>query len=178
MAVVAKLYDPVRLQVGVDVPLADAAKVGRGQRALVVVEVLPEQVFTGQVTRITNLADIQKNTLEVKVALDEPSPLLKPDMLARVRFLAAALAEDTGPAVGLSVFAPASAIDQNAAWVVAGYDGETGTARRRTVRTTGAEEDGWLEIESGLQPGDLLVSAGAGTLQDGQRVRVMHTEEN
>src|SRR5690606_19427044 len=84
MARVAELYDPLHLHVRVDVPLADAAKISVGQQAQIVVEVLSDRTFSGTVTRITNLADIQKNTLEVKVALDNPAPELKPDMLARV----------------------------------------------------------------------------------------------
>ena len=37
----------------------------------------------------TAQADIQKNTLQVKVAIDHPPPQIKPEMLARVTFLAA-----------------------------------------------------------------------------------------
>ena len=81
------LYDPNKLQVRVDVPLADAAQVGIDQPAEITVDVLPETQFTGQVTRIVHEADIQKNTLEVKVAIHNPTAALKPEMLARVKFL-------------------------------------------------------------------------------------------
>jgi len=172
MAKVASLYDPARLQVRVDVPLADAAKVGRGQQALVTVEVLPEQTFEGTVSRITNQADIQKNTLEVKVALSEPSALLKPDMLARVRFLAASDSERDEPRGGLSVFAPAAPVADGVAWVVSAYDGTHGVAVKRAVTATGAEEQGWVEVESGLNPGDLLISPEPPDLREGQRVAV------
>src|SRR5688572_17944019 len=40
-----RLYDPKKLQVRVDVPLADAAKVGVAQKAKVVVGVLPDRTF-------------------------------------------------------------------------------------------------------------------------------------
>ncbi len=83
----AHLYDPQRLQVRVDVPLADAANVSVGQRCELVVEILPDVVFAGEVTRITHEADLQKNTLQVKVRVIDPSPVLKPEMLTRVRFL-------------------------------------------------------------------------------------------
>jgi multidrug efflux pump subunit AcrA (membrane-fusion protein) len=64
-----RLYDPKRLQVRVDVPLADAARVGVGQEAKVVVHVLPDREFRGRVTRISGEADLAKNTLQVKVAV-------------------------------------------------------------------------------------------------------------
>lgn len=172
---VAELYDPERLQVRVDVPLADAAQIGVGQPAQVTVEVLPDRTFTGTVTRVTNFADIQKNTLEVKVALQEPDAVLKPEMLARVRFLAMEPdGEDvqTQAPTRLSVFAPGEAVAGGAAWVVSQFDGEEGIAARRTVTTTGAESDGWMEIESGLLPGDLLIVSAEQDLQPQQRVRV------
>ncbi len=168
----ASLYDPRRLQVRVDVPLADAAKVGRGQRALVEVEVMPGQVFEGRVTRIMHLADIQKNTLEARVALDSPSKLLKPDMLARVRLMAAPEADDEELVAGLSVFAPLEAIEGGTVWVVSDFDGGEGRAAKRTVTTTGAVDGGWAEVESGLLPGDLLVVSQEEPLEAGQRVRV------
>jgi len=90
------IYDPSRIQVRVDVPLADAAHVRVGQTAEVVVEVLPDRTFRGEVTRVTHEADLQKNTLEVKVRVLDPSPLLKPDMLTRVKFLASD-ADDRSP---------------------------------------------------------------------------------
>lgn len=178
MAKVATLYDPAHLQVRVDVPLADAAKVGRGQRALLTVEVLPDMTFEGTVTRVTSHADIQKNTLEVKVAVDEPSELLKPDMLTRVRFLSPEKTNSEVTTTGLSVFAPAAAITNGEVWIVSGYDGTHGEAVKRVVETTGAEDDGWVEIESGLNAGDLLIAPGGAPMEAGQRVTLRHDERN
>ncbi len=173
MSQVAELYDPAHLQVRVDVPLADASKVGVGQSAEIVVEILPERVFAGKVSRITNLADIQKNTLEVKVAIEDPAPELKPDMLARVRFLARQTTSDSSRApMGLSVFAHESGISENTAWVVSKFDGEEGHAAKRTITLTGAQNNDWLEIADGLQPGDYLIVSSDSTLNDGDRVRV------
>jgi len=126
------------------------------------------------VTRVTDLADIQKNTLEVKVAIEDPAPELKPAMLARVRFLefVEAAQGDATKSGTLSVFAPASALDGGTAWLITQFDGEEGIAERRSVTTTGAEEDGWREIETGIQPGDLLILSPPDDLQPRQRVRV------
>ena len=53
-AQVVRLYDPNRLQVRVDIPLVDAAKVGVGKPAEVIVEVLPDKADDGmKVTRKT-----------------------------------------------------------------------------------------------------------------------------
>ncbi|MCA9277390.1 MAG: efflux RND transporter periplasmic adaptor subunit, partial [Phycisphaerales bacterium] len=86
-AQVALLYDPGQLQVRVDVPLADASHLFLGQACEVVVDVLPDTTFAGEVIIITHEADLQKNTLEVKVLVVDPAAALRPEMLTRVRFL-------------------------------------------------------------------------------------------
>lgn len=58
-AQLAHLYDPERLQVRVDVPLADSAYVFAGQRCEVVVEAMPDTTFEGVVLRTTHEADLQ-----------------------------------------------------------------------------------------------------------------------
>jgi len=173
MSKAAALYDPKKLQVRVDVPLADAAKIGVGQPAQIIVEVLPDQTFTGTVSRITNLADIQKNTLEVKVDVENPAPELKPEMLARVRFLSVTKdSADQQTVAGMAVFAPSEIVANDSVWVVSEFDGEEGIASKRSITKTGAEKDGWAEIESGLQPGDLLIVSSPDTLKSDQPVRI------
>lgn len=165
-ATLFSLYDPRSLQVRVDVPLVDAAKIAVGQPCEVVSDVLSERRFPGRVTRILHQADIQKNTLEIKVSLDEPAPELRPEMLARVRFLT--IDEPTADTAD-AVFVPADSVREDRVWVVAGFDGTRGVASARPVRR-GREEGGWLEVE-GVQPGDLVVRVPPATLRPGQRLR-------
>jgi RND family efflux transporter MFP subunit len=177
----ARLYDPAKLQVRVDIPLADAAKVCVGRRAKVVVGVLPDRTFDGEITRIVPQADIQRNTLQVKVRINDPAPELRPDMLARVRFAdaAAAGAAATNPAGAsgdsLQVLAPESALDRGTdgratAWVV---DSDAGVAERRSVTAGDARQDGWVVVREGLRAGDRLIAGDTSKLRDGQRVKVV-----
>ncbi len=170
---IVHLYDPSKLQVRVDVPLSDAAKVGVGQRTQVVVDVLPDQSFNGRVTRFVHEADISKNTVQVKVAIDEPSPLLKPDMLARVKFLAQTEGgvASTGPASATTrVYIPDDVIredgNEQAVWVVL----PNRTVERRAVETGGRRGDGWVEVTSGLRAGDTVVADRSVTLTQHQKV--------
>lgn len=179
-AVAVRLYDPSRLQVRVDIPLADAAKVGVGYRAEVTTEALPDRVFRGVVTRRVDEANLQKNTVQVKVAIQDPSPVLRPEMLARVRFFAPAAAERRAAGGGGSVgssrpFVAADALmhrsgDQAHAWVV---DRRREVAVLRTVTLGGGTHDGWLEVVSGLNPGDRVIVDGRDRLSEGTPVRVM-----
>lgn len=167
-AQIVHLYDPARLQVRVDVPLADAAHVSLGQRCEVIVEVLPGTSFAGRVLRITHEADLQKNTLQVKVAVEKPSPLLKPEMLTRVRFLGSGPGErtgSTGTEPGSRVRVPRQALDTSAGdtrlWLVADRRASRGVAR--PVRVTVSQEDGdWATVTGGIQPGALLIADPSG----------------
>jgi RND family efflux transporter MFP subunit len=172
------LYHPERLQVRVDVALADAARVGVGQPARVVVDVLPDRTFDGEVTRVVHEADIQKNTLQVKVAIKDPVPDLKPEMLARVRFLGAAGPSDA-TATSERLYAPERLLTRTgsgAAWVYA-VDKGRDVVERRELTLGGAVSEGWVEIVSGLRPGDALVDGGQEGVVAGARVRIVGEDD-
>jgi len=176
---VIHLYDPGSLQVRVDVPLADASRVGMGQRAAIVVDVLPDIEFTGEVTRLVHRADIAKNTVQFKVAITDPSPLLKPDMLARVKFYQgarnASAVDDipTSHASHSPVALQQSAVidDESGTWVwwVSPVDQRI---ERRKVVLGKPRADGVVEVVRGLNPGDVLIDQPKQNLQEHQRVKV------
>ncbi|MHC4991822.1 MAG: efflux RND transporter periplasmic adaptor subunit [Planctomycetota bacterium] len=174
---VVHVYDPRHMQVRVDVPLADAAQVTIDQAVEVTVEVLPDRTFTGRVTRVVHEADIQKNTVEVKVAIDDPTSELKPEMLARVRFLARP-ATDGKEASRQRIFAPQSLLQPSGdgevvAFVVTGLVDERGRAVHRRVSLGRRAVDGWIEVADGLQVGDLLIADPPPDLRSGDRIRVV-----
>ena len=171
------IYKPKEMQVRVDVPLADAALVGVGQRAVVVVDVLPDRTFTGVVTRVVNRADIAKNTVQFKVALDQPSELLKPEMLARVKFFGAGGGDQSAETSSVSSRSTAVAIQESAVrkqgdeafvWWVSPNDSRID---RRVVDLGAARGDGLIEVRSGLNPADVIVDSPSAELKQGQRVR-------
>jgi RND family efflux transporter MFP subunit len=170
-AQVARLYDPEHLQVRVDVALADAAKVHVGQAAEVVVSTLPDRVFRGTVSRVVHEADIAKNTLQFKVAVHEPSAQIKPEMLARVKFLAPVTSR---PATSVSLFAPTGSIFEHrgnsAVWL---HDQTKNLAEMRHVTLGSARLDGWIEVREGLRPGDWLIVDPPADLKEGSAVRVI-----
>jgi HlyD family secretion protein len=170
-AAIVSLYDPARLQVRVDVPLADAGNIAIDQPAEIAVEVLPNHTFTGRVSRILHVADIQKNTLQAKVTIDDPGALLRPEMLARVRFLEMMQANEIAQPT-TALYVPRGAVNANAIWIVEKYDGTHGVAASRPVQHAGMERDGWIEIHEGLRPGDIVVTSPPSTLKPGSRLRV------
>jgi HlyD family secretion protein len=171
---VLKIYNPKKLQVRVDVPLADASHLSVGQEAKIVVDVLRDVTFRGQVTRVVHEADIQKNTLQVKVAINEPRPELKPEMLARVQFVAITPATSDKTDPRQRVFAPENAMQRNGTqatvWIV---DKGRNVAMKRSVVLGETRMEGHIEVMQGLQPGDAIISGDVSTLLEGQKVKMM-----
>jgi RND family efflux transporter MFP subunit len=87
---IASIYDPKQLQVWVDVNQRDATRVWVGQRVEVSLDAEPGRTFAGRVSRILPRGSIAKNTVQAKVALEETSTSLRPDMSVKVSFLAEA----------------------------------------------------------------------------------------
>lgn len=168
-ATIAILYQPDSLQVRVDVPLADAAALGVGQRARIRCSLLPDQVFDGEVTRISGEADIQRNSLQAKVRILNPTDQLRPEMLSRVEFLETVRSVSNKPssaAGSLAIHVPASSIRDGQLWVC---DPESRKVTRRAVTPKGEPKDGYQRISSSVRPGEWIVLDPAG-LKPGQRV--------
>lgn len=173
---VAHLYDPARLRVRVDVPLADASHVSVGQRCEVVVEVLPSRVFKGEVIRSTHEADLQKNTLEFQVRVFDPDPMLRPEMLTRVKFLPPeskrAVGERSFEADIPVVLVPNEAIESNEdnprVWLVTERQNGRGLLAAKPVRVLDRDEM-WTRVSGDLRPGDLL-AVGLDRPRAGERV--------
>jgi HlyD family secretion protein len=170
---VVTLYDPRHLQVRADVRFEDLARVQPGQPVRIDSPAVPGGV-AGKVLFTTSLADIQKNTLQVKVAIDEPPHLLRPDMLVQVTFLAppAATAPDKKDE-RLRIVIPRQLVETSdggaTVWVA---DLAERTARRRTVKLGATTANDLVEVVEGLTPTDKLIVSGREGLRDGERITV------
>ncbi len=156
------IYDPRNLQARVDVPLASMAGVRAGQEVEIRSEVVGSRLTKGVVLRVQRESDLLKNTLQVKVKLIDPDPLLRPETLCRARFLAA---PGEQAAAGPQLFVvPKQAVRDGAVFVV---DPTAGRARRIAVERAG-EEGGDAVVR-----GDLSVTHRVilDPVEDGDRVK-------
>lgn len=167
---VVSLYDPTSLQIRVDVRLEDVPRVQIGQAANIETAALSAPI-TGKTLSVTTRADIQKNTLQIKVGIDNPPDVIKPEMLAKVTFLAPpSLDQVVEGQPPLRLYVPQSLINNNAVWVA---DLSTSVARLRAIEVgRTSAEGGLVEIKSGLNPTDKLIVAGRESLTDSTRIRI------
>lgn len=172
---VVSLYDPNSLQVRVDVRLEDVPQVLIGQPASIETAALGKAV-EGEVLWVTTRADIQKNTLQVKVAITQPPAMITPEMLAQVTFLAprqetAAADSEQEPLRLLIPRVLVAGTDGNSSvWIV---DPITGAARSQPIQLGKAGTEDMVEVSQGLDPTAKLIVAGRESLSDGARVQIV-----
>jgi HlyD family secretion protein len=169
---VIEMFEPSRLQVRADVRLEDVPLVFPGQ--LVEVETASsKEAIAGRVLQITSQANIQKNTLEVKVELIEPPATVRPEMLVTANFLSAdRVPSDVRAGERERIYVPEKLIQTTegsaGVWVV----DSASTAHLRSVQVGANAEGGLVEIRTGLQITDKLIVTGAEGLTNGSRVRI------
>jgi multidrug efflux pump subunit AcrA (membrane-fusion protein) len=193
-AAIAELYEPESLQARIDVPLTEAGKLEVGQPVLLRSNILPDHIFQGTVTRIVGEADLQRNTLQAKVAIHNPHPRLRPEMLCRAEFLAA---PGTGPGTAgssiagqntvapgenrparLQIFIPQIALaerDQGEGMVWK-LDESGRRIQPQPVQLGDEQRQAHLLVRTGLRPGERVVLDPPSNLAPGQRVRPVETD--
>jgi multidrug efflux pump subunit AcrA (membrane-fusion protein) len=174
---VVTMYQPERLQVRVDVRFSDLPQVVVNQPVEINNPALPKPL-SGRVLLVSSIADIQKNTLEVKVVIDEPPSLFKPDMLVDITFLSSGTGAggDAG-AEQSRHFLPRALVrsdDQGSyVWLA---DQARGRVRRVAVTLGVGAPGGLVEVVGSLSLGSRVVAGGAQGLVDGQRIRISGEE--
>jgi len=170
---VVTMYQPHKLQVRADVRFKDIPKVSVNQPVEIDNPALSSPLL-GKVLFVSSEADIQKNTLEVKVAIVDPPPVVKPEMLVDATFLAPEQPDRREePSQQVRLYVPQQLIQQEKngsfVWVA---DQSKGVARRVSVQTADRRSGGLVEITSGLNATNRLIVGDIEGLQDGQRIRV------
>jgi len=169
---VAEMYDPANLQVRADVRLEDVPMVTRGQ-PVEIETASSSDVIHGRVLQATSSANIQKNTLEVKIELFDPPTTVSPEMLVTATFLAPQTAKSTAESSETQrMFAPSSLVQigegGSVVWIVDSND----SARKKTVEVGKPNPNGLIEIKSGLRATDKLIASGTTDLKEGSQVIV------
>ncbi len=170
---VVTLYRPDMLQVRVDVRFEELPRVRVGQPVSLSSPAVSSGI-AGRVLSVGSEVDVQKNTLEAKVAIDSPPAVLRPEMLVDVTFLAPkSLQSDRRPSAELRLLVPRQLVVQGSAgafvWVA---DQSAGLAQYTPVELGGATADGLVEVTAGLNAASRLIASDHTDLRHGQRIRV------
>lgn len=164
--VIATLDDDSVIKLDFTIPERFFAAVEPGLEVRARSDAYPDSVFTGEITEVETRIDPVTRAVTVRAEIANEDGRLRPGMLLTVEIRRG---ERTRPAI------PEGALVRVAedAFVYLIAEGENGTTARRRAVDVGMRTDGMLEILSGLEAGDRVVSEGTHRVQPGAPVQVV-----
>lgn len=158
--------DEVYLEV--DVPESHVATVKKGTKALVYLGALATEI-EAEVSQRSNVINPSNRSFKIEVALPNKEGAIKPNLTATVQL------NDYSKEAAILVLQ--SIVSENAEGqqycFVLRQEGDTYFAERRIVQT-GKTQDDFMEILSGIESGELLITEGAKKVTDGQQVQYIN----
>jgi RND family efflux transporter MFP subunit len=160
-APLVEMYDPNSLVIRLAVPEAQSTLVFKGMPVKIQMDAYPGKTFEGKISLVYPDLDTRMRTRTAEVKLNYPVALI-PGMFARLQVV---IETATG-----AVVVPGDAVlvlpnGEKVAFII-----KDGKAQRRVVQT-GLEAGGQVQIVSGIQPGETVVTAGNEKLKDGMEVK-------
>jgi RND family efflux transporter MFP subunit len=162
--VIYVIGDLSNLVVETFVPERYSNVVRRGLEALVTLEALPGETFPATVQELSPVLDPASRTLRIRLRFNQRDSRIRAGMFASVSLV-------TNARQDVPVIPRDAVINTYGSWIVFVVDSNN-IAHRRTV-TLGLENEEIVEVESGLEPGDRIVSVGQNFLSDGDPVRIV-----
>jgi multidrug efflux pump subunit AcrA (membrane-fusion protein) len=154
--------NPIKLQL--QIPGADAERVGVGMKVLARVENYGTREFEGRITALNPALDPNSRSLMAESRFDNPGNELRPGMFATARVIL--------PGMEKAFVLPRDAVlvdqslNSSEVFVVDG-----GKAHVRVVQIGGAARAGMVRILSGVAPGDTVATSRLQQLYDGAAVK-------
>jgi len=165
---VVALADLSDLQIELDISQSDFARLQMGQRAEIIPEAFSNLKYTGFIAEIAPEANRAKATVQVKVKVENPDAQLRPEMNARVNFLANA--KPSTVQFAPRVLVPKAGVvhkdGSDFVFVIKGNKVE-----QRSIRV-GNESGEFYYVFEGLSGGESIATAGLDKLRDGDRVKI------
>jgi len=133
-----------------------------GQAAEVTLEAYPGEVYRAQVTNISPIANPVNRTIEVELTLPNPGYRIKPGMYAEAEWV-----ESHRPAMVVPLTAVVDRAGQKYVFLTEG-----GQARLNPV-TVGVVAGDAIEVLTGLQADQRVVTTGASLLNDKDKIKII-----
>ncbi|MEW6682529.1 MAG: efflux RND transporter periplasmic adaptor subunit [Nitrospirota bacterium] len=149
-SVLFEIIDPSVMWVEGDLPEHESQQVRVGQVARVSVVALPERVFEGRIVRMGGMVEPEKRSVHVWVEVPNPKYELKPEMFSQLAIVVGSRSQ--------VLAIPKQAVLRAGGELVVFV--EAGDAYLRRNVATGTQDDRYVEIVRGLQPGDRVVTQG------------------
>jgi len=161
-----QIVDNRELELTVTVPSTEMGRLRLGQPLTFIADAFPEKFFSGQVKFINPTVNEADRSVKVIAVVQNNSEILKAGLFVKGRII-------TGQRTGvLQIPKPALL-----SWDVGGKKAEVFSvqkdqALRKTIQTGSVSGD-WVEVVSGLQTGEPVITRGAFNVKNGDRVKIV-----
>lgn len=157
---VALVLNMDKVKINLEIPERYLAKLSLGLPAQISVDAYPEELFLGQITKISPVIDSLTRSIPIEITVDNPKHLLRSGMFAKVRLL-------------LNVYKDVPVILKEA---ILGKEPEfyvyTVQNNRAVLKRVllGIREGPYYQVSEGLKEGELVVIMGQQRIREGSLV--------
>ncbi|MFA7677772.1 MAG: efflux RND transporter periplasmic adaptor subunit [Candidatus Omnitrophota bacterium] len=170
---IALVVDMDSIEVDLNVPEKYLSKISLGQEAKIKVDAYPEAAFSGRVSKISPVVDIDTRTAPIEITCYNADHRLHSGMFARIKLI---LSKHTTAPIILKESILGRGTDIYV-YVVSSQKDSSGRAnvvQRKNVKL-GIKDGSYYEVTEGLKEGDLVVVTGQNKLYEGALVKVQET---
>jgi multidrug efflux pump subunit AcrA (membrane-fusion protein) len=159
---VALVVDMDEVRVDLDIPEEYLPRISLGQPAEISLRAYPDEKFTGVVSKVSPVLDLETRTAPIEIIISNSDHRLKSGMFVQVQLI---LEERKNAAV-----IPKEAITgkEQQAYV---YVVEGNAAHQKIIKT-GVRQGAYFEVVDGLKEGDMVVVMGQQQLYEGALVSI------
>ncbi|MBX2993000.1 MAG: efflux RND transporter periplasmic adaptor subunit [Bacteroidetes bacterium] len=163
---IARVVNINRVKIAVNIPERYAGSIKLGTQISLSVLAFPGKLFTGTISFVGAAISPDNRTFPVEAVIANPNLMLKPEMIAKTQLSLSAQKEAL-----LIEESIVQQLDRNKMVV---FIEQNGKAKERIVQLGGRHES-YVEILSGLEAGDRVITAGFTDVIDGQSVVATET---
>ena len=161
-----QIVNSANLKLNAEITESNVNKIQEGQRVSVQVESASTEPFAGYIKTIAPAANAQTMTFPVEIRMANEKNLLKPGMFGEAKVV-------TESRENVVAVPKAALSGEDGVFVV----NDDNTVTLVTI-TKGLEDEEYVEVLSGLEPGDVVVTTGQHLVYEGAKIRVIDPTAN
>jgi multidrug efflux pump subunit AcrA (membrane-fusion protein) len=163
---IALVVDMRKAQIDLDIPEKYLPQISVGQEAKVRVDAYPDETFTGKVTKISPVVDLDTRTAPIEITLPNEQFRLKSGMFAEVSLV---IREHKG----VPVILKEAILGKNSSVYVYVIENNKAVSRKISL---GIRQGPLYEVKKGLTKGDQVVIMGQQRLYEGAPVKAEESD--
>ncbi len=164
---VALVVNMDKVKIDLDIPEKYLPQISLGQIAKITVDAYPQQVFIGNVVKVSPVVDADTRTAPIEISVDNPGHRLKSGMFAKVELI-------IQKRESVPVILKDAIIGKDPNLYIYVIENKKAVSRKIVL---GINQGPYYEVKEGLKEGDLVVIMGQQRLYEGAQVQAEEEKE-